>query len=168
MLRYQIGIVAVQLMLACTVSWAVEMPKVPDISAISKCSALDKVNKSLADQQQKDGQFEFKTGKAEFASGNTKRVSGLLKVISNYSKTLSAIPNLHVSAEGHTDTDGTAEGNQKLSIARAQTVCGALKAKGMKMPCTSSGAGSAKPLVSPEKSAANKQKNRRVLVQMAK
>jgi len=168
MLRYQIGIVAVELMLACTVSRAVEMPKVPDISAMSKGSVLDKVNKSLADQQIKDGQFEFKTGKAEFASGNTKRVSGLLKVISNYSKTLSAIPNLHVTAEGHTDADGTTEGNQKLSIARAQSVCGALKAKGMKMPCTPSGAGSAKPLVSPEKSAADKQKNRRVLVQMAK
>jgi len=167
-MRYQIALLAVGLMLWCTASRAVDMPKVPDISAMSKGSVLDKVNKSLADQQRKDGQFQFKTGKAEFASGNTKRVSGLLKVISNYSNALSSIPNLHVSAEGHTDTDGTAEANQKLSLARAQTVCGALHAKGMKIPCTPSGAGSAKPLVSPEKSAADKQNNRRVLVQMAK
>jgi outer membrane protein OmpA-like peptidoglycan-associated protein len=167
-MRYRIVLLAVPLILLCAASRAVEMPKIPDIGAMSKGSVLDKVNKSLADQQQKDGQFEFKTGKAEFASGNTKRVSGLLKVISNYSKTLSAVPNLHVSAEGHTDSDGTAEGNQKLSLARAQTVCGALKAKGMKMPCTPSGAGSVKPLVSPEKTAADKQKNRRVLVQIAK
>ena len=34
---------------------------------------LDRINKSLADQQAKDGQFEFKTGKAQFASGNAKR-----------------------------------------------------------------------------------------------
>ena len=168
MMRYQFAFMAVPLMLAFTVSPALDLPKAPDISAMSKGSVLDKVNKSLADQQIKDGQFEFKTGKAEFASGNAKRISGLLKVISNYSKPLSAIPNLHVTAEGHTDADGTAEGNRKLSVARAQTVCSALKSKGMKMPCTPSGAGSAKPLVSPEKSAADKQKNRRVLVQMAK
>ena len=167
-MRYQMVLVAVSLLLTCTASRAVDMPKVPDISAVSKGSVLDKVNKSLADQQRKDGQFEFKTGKAEFASGNTKRVSGLLKVISNYSKTLSAVPNLHVTAEGHTDADGTAEANQKLSVARAETVCAALKAKGMKMPCTPSGVGSSKPLVSPEKTAADKQKNRRVLVQMSK
>jgi outer membrane protein OmpA-like peptidoglycan-associated protein len=100
------------LMFACTQPRALEMPKVPDISGITKGSVLDKVNKSLSDQQVKDGQFEFKTGKAEFASGNAKRVSGLLKVLSNYSKTLSAIPNLHVSAEGHTDAAGSAESNQ--------------------------------------------------------
>ena len=168
MMRYQMAFFAVPLMLASAASAALDVPKIPDMSALSKGSVLDKVNKSLADQQIKDGQFEFKTGKAEFASGNTKRVNGLLKVISNYSKTLSAVPNLHITAEGHTDSDGTPEGNQKLSLARAQTVCGALKAKGMKMPCTTSGAGSTKPLVSPEKSASDKQKNRRVLVQMAK
>ena len=38
----------------------------------------------------------------------------------------------------------------------------------MKLPCTPIGAGSGKPLVSLEKSAADKQKNRRVLVQVAK
>ena len=31
---------------------------------MTKGSMLDKINKSLADQQNKDGQFEFKTGKA--------------------------------------------------------------------------------------------------------
>jgi outer membrane protein OmpA-like peptidoglycan-associated protein len=53
-------------------------------------------------------------------------------------------------------------------VARAKTVCAALKAKGMKLPCTASGVGSSKPLVSPEKTAADKQRNRRVLVQLAK
>lgn len=156
------------LMLACTPLWAVDLPKVSDIEGLTKGSMLDKINKSLADQQIKDGQFVFKTGKAEFASGNAKKISGLLKILTGNSKTLSAIPNLHVTAEGHTDADGTAETNQKLSVARAKTVCAALKAKGMKLPCTPSGVGSSKPLVSPEKSAADKQKNRRVLVQLAK
>ena len=156
------------LIVACSSVWALEMPKVPDLQGLTKGSLLDKINKSLADQQVKDGQFEFKTGKAEFASGNAKRISGLLKVVTGNSKALSAIPNLHVSAEGHTDADGTAEANQKLSEARAKTVCASLKAKGMKLPCTPIGVGSSKPLVSPEKTAADKQKNRRVLVQLAK
>lgn len=156
------------LMLACSPLWAIDMPKVSDIESLGKGSVLDKINKSLADQQIKDGQFEFKTGKAQFASGNAKRIDGLLKIVTGNSKALSAIPNLHVSAEGHTDATGSAEANQKLSEARAKTVCSALKAKGMKLPCTPTGAGSSKPLVSPEKTAADKQKNRRVLVQLAK
>jgi outer membrane protein OmpA-like peptidoglycan-associated protein len=160
--------VGTMLLLACSQLWALEMPKVPDLGDMTKGSLLGKVNKSLADQQNKDGQFEFKTGKAQFASGNAKRISGLLKVLSTYSKSLSAIPSLHVSAEGHTDAAGTPESNQKLSVARANTVCAALKEKGMKLPCTPSGVGSSKPLVSPEKTAADKQKNRRVLVQLAK
>ena len=156
------------LIVACSSVWALEMPKVSDLQGLTKGSLLDKINKSLADQQIKDGQFEFKTGKAEFSSGNAKRINGLLKVLTGNSKSLSAIPNLHVSAEGHTDADGAAEANQKLSEARAKTVCAALKGKGMKLPCTPSGVGSSKPLVSPEKTSADKQKNRRVLVQLAK
>jgi outer membrane protein OmpA-like peptidoglycan-associated protein len=130
---------------------------------------LENVNRSLADQQIKDGLFESKTGKAGFAAGNEKRVKGLLKILTENSTTLkTAFPTLHVVAEGHTDADGGAEANQKLSVARAKTVCAALKAKGMKLPCTATGVGSSKPLVSPEKTAADKQKNRSVLVQLAK
>jgi outer membrane protein OmpA-like peptidoglycan-associated protein len=159
---------AASLLMICSHAGALDLPKVSDINGLTKGSMLDRINKSLADQQTKDGQFEFKTGKAQFASGNAKRISGLLKVLTGNSKMLLAIPNLHVTAEGHTDADGTAESNQKLSEARAKTVCAALKAQGMKLPCTPSGVGSSKPLVSPEKTAADKQKNRRVLVQLAK
>ncbi len=148
---------------------AVEMPKIPELGRMGKGSLLDNVNKSLADQQVKDGQFEFRTGKAEFAPGNDKRVKGLLKVLTENSKGLkTAFPNLHVVAEGHTDADGSTDANQMLSLARAKKVCTELKTKGMKVPCTPVGLGSGKPLVSPEKSAADKQKNRRVLVQVAK
>ena len=132
-------------------------------------SVLESVNKSLADQQIKDGQFEFQAGKAEFAPGNEQRVKGLLKVLTDNSKALKvAFPKYHVTAIGHTDADGTAAANQKLSLARANKVCSELKAKGLSVPCTAVGVGSSKPLVSPEKSAADKQRNRRVLVQVAK
>jgi outer membrane protein OmpA-like peptidoglycan-associated protein len=168
LMRSTFVIAAVLAGLACSQSRAVDLPKVPDLGGMTKGSMLDKINKTLADQQVKDGQFEFKTGKAQFASGNAKRIDGLLKILTANSKMLSNVPNLHVTAEGHTDADGTAQANQKLSEARAKTVCAALKAKGMKLPCRPSGAGSSKPLVSPEKTAADKQKNRRVLVQLAK
>lgn len=148
---------------------AVDLNSLPNLNDLTSKSLLDNVNKSLAGQQIKDGQFEFKTGQAEFAAGNAKRVSGLLKILTENSRALkSAFPKLHANAEGHTDADGSAEANQKLSVARAKTVCAALKAKGMKMPCVPSGAGSSKPLVTPEKTAADKQRNRRVLVQLAK
>ena len=160
---------ATLLTLALSPVSAVEMPKIPGLGGIGKGSLLDNVNKSLADQQVKDGQFEFKTGKAEFAPGNDKRVKGLLKVVTENSKGLkTAFPKLHVIAEGHTDADGSADANQMLSLARAKKVCAELKAKGMKLSCTPVGVGSGKPLVSPEKSAADKQKNRRVLLQVAK
>jgi len=168
-MRLTMIIAAGLLMLGSPPVMALDMDKLPKVGDITHKSLLDNVNKSLADQQVKDGQFEFKTGKAEFAPGNDKRVKGLLKVLTEYSKSLTtAFPHLHVIAEGHTDADGSAESNQKLSMARAKKVCAELKAKGMKLPCTPSGAGSSKPLVSPEKSAADKQKNRRVLVQVAK
>lgn len=157
------------LMLNSSLVMALDMDKLPKLGEITNKSLLDNVNQSLAKQQINDGQFEFKTGKAEFAPGNDKRVKGLLKILTEHSKGLkTAFPHLHVAAEGHTDADGSAQSNQKLSLARANKVCAELKAKGMKLPCTPIGAGSGKPLVSPEKSAADKQKNRRVLVQVAK
>ena len=148
---------------------AVDLNKLPSLDDVKNKSLLDNVNKRLRDQQIKDGQFEFKTGKAEFATGNEKRVNGLLKVLTENSKALkTTFPDLYVTSEGHTDADGTTEFNQMLSLARAKTVCNALKAKGMQVACKPIGLGSAKPLVTPEKSAADKQRNRRVLVQVAK
>ena len=90
---------------------AVDLPKLdaPKLTDIKDKSLLDTVNKKLAQQQIKDGQFQFKTGKAEFATGNEKRIDGLLKIITDNSKALkSAFPDLYVTAEGHTDADGTA------------------------------------------------------------
>jgi outer membrane protein OmpA-like peptidoglycan-associated protein len=117
-------IVACLLIVTDSPVMAVDLDKLPKLGDMTKKPLLGNVNKSLADQQIKDGQFEFKTGKAEFAAGNDKRVSGLMKILTENSRTLkSAFPNLHVIAEGHTDADGSAAANQKLSVARANTVC---------------------------------------------
>jgi outer membrane protein OmpA-like peptidoglycan-associated protein len=157
------------LLLNGSLAMALDLGSMKSVVLGGNGSVLGSVNKSLADQQVRDGQFEFKVGKAEFAPGNEKRVKGLLKVITDHSKTLKvAFPNYHVTAEGHTDADGNAAANQKLSLARANKVCSELKAKGLTVPCKAIGVGSSKPLVSAEKSAADKQRNRRVLVQVAK
>lgn len=139
-----------------------------ELNAAKNKSLLENVNQQLAQQQNKDGQFEFKSGKAEFAPGNEKRINGLLKVISDNSADLKKVfPKLHIVAQGHTDATGSAPANQKLSQQRAEIVCKALKQKGMSLGCVAKGFGSSKPLVKPEKSEADKQRNRRVLVQMA-
>lgn len=168
-MRSLIVFAATMLFLNVPQAMAVDLEKLQKLGGTGNASLLDNVNESLARQQIKDGQFEFKTGKAEFAAGNEKRVAGLLKIITDNSTVLkTAFPKLSVVAEGHTDSDGNPTSNQKLSLERGKTVCAALKAKGMKLPCTATGKGSSKPLVSPEKTAADKQKNRRVLVQLAK
>ena len=139
------------------------------VAGIPHGSVMQNVNKSLAEQQIKDGQFEFRVGKAEFAPGNEKRIKGLLKVLTEHSNALKvAFPHYHVTAIGHTDADGTPAANRKLSLARANTVCRALKTKGLTVPCRAIGVGSSQPLVRVEKTAVDKQRNRRVLVQVAK
>jgi outer membrane protein OmpA-like peptidoglycan-associated protein len=160
---------AVVLLLNTGAALALDLDKLKSAGDMGNHSLLENVNKSLANQQVKDGQFEFQPGKAEFAPGNETRVKGLLKVLTDHSRTLkAAFPGYHVVAIGHTDTDGTPESNNKLSLARAQKVCSQLKAKGLTVACKATGVGSSQPLVSPEKSAADKQRNRRVLVQVAK
>jgi outer membrane protein OmpA-like peptidoglycan-associated protein len=157
------------LLLNGSLAMALDLGNMKSIVEAGNRSPVENVNKSLADQQVRDGQFEFKVGKAEFAPGNEKRIKGLLKVITDHSKALKvAFPNYHVVTLGHTDADGTAAANKKLSMARANKVCSELKAKGLTVPCKAVGVGSSQPLVAPEKSAADKQRNRRVLVQVAK
>jgi outer membrane protein OmpA-like peptidoglycan-associated protein len=156
------------LLLNGSVAMALDLGSMTSMVSAAR-SPLETVNKSLAEQQVRDGQFEFKVGKAEFAPGNEKRIKGLLKVLTDHSNALKvAFPKYQVTAVGHTDADGTAAANQKLSLARANKVCSELKAKGLTVGCKPVGVGSSQPLVSPEKSAADKQRNRRVLVQVAK
>lgn len=157
------------LLLNGTAAMALDLGGMKSMVASASRSPLETVNRSLADQQVSDGQFEFRVGKAEFAPGNEKRIKGLLKVITDHSNALKvAFPRYHVVAVGHTDADGNTAANQKLSLARASKVCSELKAKGLTVPCKPVGVGSSQPLVAPEKSAADKQRNRRVLVQVAK
>lgn len=148
---------------------AVNLNLLPRLDDLTHQSLFDNVNILLADQQAEDGQFEFKPGKAEFAPGNENRVGALVQILNEYTKILKgAFPKLHVIAEAHTDSGGTPEAVHKLTIARAKTVCRALRSRGLKLRCTPFGAGSSNPVVSPEVTESDKQANRRVPVQLAK
>jgi hypothetical protein len=85
-MRSMLAIAACLLILNGSMVMAVDLDKLPNLGDMANKPLLDNVNKSLADQQIKDGQFEFKTGKAEFAAGNEKRVSGLMKILTENSR----------------------------------------------------------------------------------
>lgn len=71
-------------------------------------------------------------------------------------------PTLTLSVDGHTDSDGSVNYNQKLSEKRASTVASKLIEMGVvKTKIIAKGYGELKPLV-PNNSSANKAKNRRV------
>lgn len=72
-------------------------------------------------------------------------------------------PGLRLEVAGHTDSIGSAEANQKLSRARAQSVRTYLISKGVaEAQLSAVGYGEAEPLVAPELTDADRERNRRV------
>jgi OOP family OmpA-OmpF porin len=97
----------------------------------------------------------FDTGKATLQSGSNAVLDPVVKVLVQN-------PKLKVEVAGHTDSTGSAELNDKLSAARANTVLEYLVSGGVKRSRLSSrGYGSAKPIAS-DATAAGRAQNRRV------
>jgi OmpA-OmpF porin, OOP family len=72
-------------------------------------------------------------------------------------------PGLRLEVAGHTDSVGSADANQKLSRARAESVRAYLISKGVAArQLTAVGYGESEPLVSPETGDADRERNRRV------
>lgn len=72
-------------------------------------------------------------------------------------------PNLRVEIAGHTDSIGSAEANLKLSQARAEAVRTYLISRGARPEqIVAKGYGKTQPLVSPERTAEDRERNRRV------
>jgi len=99
--------------------------------------------------------IEFETGKGVLTIKGKATVDKLAKILNQY-------PHIRVEIAGHTDSDGSASFNQKLSQSRVETVKAELIKKDVDgSRLTAKGYGETKPLV-PNTTDENKQKNRRV------
>jgi outer membrane protein OmpA-like peptidoglycan-associated protein len=97
-----------------------------------------------------------------FATGSYKLLSSSNKGLNDVVKILQDEPDLKLSIDGHTDNTGTPEKNQTLSENRANAVKNYLVSKGIdESRLTAAGHGQDQPIAD-NKTAAGRQKNRRV------
>ena len=97
-----------------------------------------------------------------FATGSYKLLASSNKGLNEVAKILQDNPDLKLSIDGHTDNTGTPEKNQTLSENRANAVKNYLVSKGVaESRLTAAGHGQDQPIAD-NKTAAGRQKNRRV------
>src|SRR6185312_212107 len=100
-----------------------------------------------------------------FSSG-THLVKDADAELASLAKTLEACPEARVNVEAFTDSDGDANANMALSVARAEAVIAALASRGVSADrLYAVGYGETLPLV-PNTSKANKAKNRRIVIEV--
>lgn len=121
--------------------------------ALGKVSATERTGRGLVVSL--SGGILFETGKSALktdAKVSLAKLSGILLMI----------PNENIQVEGYTDSTGSAETNDKLSAARAESVMDFLKAQGVDASrMVSKGLGAATP-VADNATADGRAKNRRV------
>ena len=101
------------------------------------------------------GNITFKTASADLNSNFYKVLDSVSLVLKEFDKTL-------IDVEGHTDSDGSAEYNQELSLNRASSVGSYLQSHGVNnQRIVTLGVGESQPIAS-NSTAAGKQQNRRV------
>ena len=99
--------------------------------------------------------IEFEVAKDRLTSKGRATVNKLAAILKQY-------PHIHIEIAGHTDSDGNDDFNLKLSQARVDTVKNALISQGIDASrMIAKGYGESRPLV-PNDTPLNKQKNRRV------
>ena len=87
--------------------------------------------------------------------------------LNQIAQTLSAYPSTLIDVYGHTDTTGTEAYNQSLSERRAESVASYLAGRGVnRARIATQGYGETRPLVSPERTEADRQANRRVEIRI--
>jgi len=101
------------------------------------------------------GNITFKTASSDLNANFYKVLDSVALVLKEFDKTL-------IDVEGHTDSDGSDEYNQQLSLLRANSVGSFLQSQGINnQRIVALGAGESRPVASND-SAAGKQQNRRV------
>jgi outer membrane protein OmpA-like peptidoglycan-associated protein len=146
-----------------------EAKKTAELEAARAAQEAEKQRQLLAQQAKEEAEaakqniakllkvenIEFEVAKESLTPKGLATVDKLAAILKQY-------PHIKIEIAGHTDSDGNAEFNQKLSQARVDNVKKALISRGIDASrMIAKGYGETKPLV-PNDSAENKQKNRRV------
>lgn len=136
-----------------------QMKKERDALAARLSGALGKV---AATERTGRGLVVSLSGGILFESGKSALKSDAKISLAKLSGILMMIPNTNIQIEGHTDSTGSAETNQKLSTDRAASVKDFLKSQGVdETRMVSTGLGPSQP-VAPNDNAEGRAKNRRV------
>lgn len=101
----------------------------------------------------------------EFAAGSARLPTSATAVLDQAAATIAGAPAaVRVAVVGHTDADGSVAANQRLSERRAQAVVDHLVARGgiARSRLEVEGRGEREPVVTPERSDVDKQRNRRI------
>ncbi|MDO9524585.1 MAG: OmpA family protein, partial [Gemmobacter sp.] len=110
------------------------------------------------------GRFEIlsRSGNIFFASGSARLDQKSAPLLDSLADIISRCPGMRIEVGGHTDSDGSATQNQRLSQQRAQSVADYLRGKAIdaaRLPVV--GYGEDRPVVAND-TAANKARNRRI------
>ncbi len=100
-----------------------------------------------------------------FPSGKATLTTDAKYVLAKLAGVLLAFPDMKLVVEGHTDSTGLAEANQKLSLERAEAVKTFLREMGVSGPVIANGYGPDRP-VAPNDTPEGRAKNRRVDIVM--
>jgi outer membrane protein OmpA-like peptidoglycan-associated protein len=102
-----------------------------------------------------------------FRSGQAVLVDSSMPILDEVAADLESCPRVDVHVQGHTDSDGDADSNLALSVARAEAVVAELAARGVsETRLYAEGYGETDP-IAPNDSRDNKAKNRRIAFQLA-
>ncbi len=128
-------------------------PNTPGVKENDGCPEIKKEEQEVLNTAFDD--LEFESGKAVIKDVSYPSLQALAELLKKK-------PEWKLQISGHTDSDGSAVSNLKLSKDRAQAVANYLKAKGIEENrFTVEGFGESQPIAD-NKTAAGKQKNRRV------
>jgi outer membrane protein OmpA-like peptidoglycan-associated protein len=157
-------------------------PSVPGVARYQGCPVPDSDNDGVNDEEDKCPQLAgtkenqgcpeikqevkekvaFAANNILFATGSSKLLASSNKGLNDVVKIMQENADMKLSIDGHTDNTGTAEKNQTLSQARADAVKNYFVGKGIDASrMTATGHGQDLPIAD-NKTAAGRQKNRRV------
>jgi outer membrane protein OmpA-like peptidoglycan-associated protein len=129
---------------------------------------VKKVNAKLLAEGRKN-QCSFKVDSDQFDGDCDKKLKSLAATLVDMKKQLQVggVTSFKFEVSGHTDSSGKADHNKELSGKRAAVIVKELVARGIpQSEIISVGMGSDRPVVTPDKTEAQKKKNRRYEIQV--